>query len=967
MEQYIAFISYRHKELDSAIAARLHSLIERYPIPKAISQKYGKKRMGRVFRDKEELPLSSDLSKSITDALDRSEHLIIVCSPDTPGSVWVQKEIEYFLRTHSFEKILIVLAAGEPETSFPEALIRNEPKIHNQVSARPIQNNMEPLAADVRSESIRKSLRLLKRESTRIAAALLSCPYDELQQRFRKRAVRRASVFFAAIMLSVLFYAGTLLKKNAEIDNANQNLIVSNLKIQQVNADLEASIEGMQVNQSRYLSEISTNLLKEGERIMAIQVAMEALPQNDNRPLVPEAEYALSEALYAYRSDQSTLLPYKEVDINYSGRIVDSVLNQDASVYVCLFDNNRLFAIDTNAGKELWKYELPGACSKSQIFVNDRINAVVVTCSQGITYIDVSTGKLLREMKFSNSNEVYVSVGAVAATPVESNLVLPVMVLNGDDKETGKYAMLTIDLERGVITNKHAMPELKAIDWGWSEPAISVDGKFYMCQYMEAGTFEPVILQYNVHNQSHEWFTPAFISSSTNIVYTYSPDSKSILIMSYDGFDGEVKEISQQPQITVARIMNNAGFPTVWSQKFRVPITSMDIGNVVRITYNSNPINIEDSFVVTSIHRTINIFSYQDGEILANRSLTSSARQIFLGPEFKTLWYVQSNGDVDALSPHNNFMNADHPSLLDVWTLGYSPEKNSISFRKGILVARKQSTAKLVIHKFCYDEHGEVIGSGLDSFDNRAWLVNNGDLLLVLSGSYEGQTLNILNTRDKSFRRIHLGKGYDTKEVTSFITSGTETLAVMNTQGEIAFALNTNTMEDVVLTKDIESLLLRSADLHWATNNALVAPVADKSIGLVGFRYATQYGTFVLKYKDGEMSFEHADSGELLARHQVGINAQIENWYVYPSQNIGIVDFGSSAFVLDLSTYQPRLQIRGFLMYDERNKMVYLRNAIDKELVAYPYYDIEKLYDWASQLMDGDILTETMKRQYFIE
>ena len=54
-------------------------------------------------------------------------------------------------------------------------------------------------------------------------------------------------------------------------------------------------------------------------------------------------------------------------------------------------------------------------------------------------------------------------------------------------------------------------------------------------------------------------------------------------------------------------------------------------------------------------------------------------------------------------------------------------------------------------------------------------------------------------------------------------------------------------------------------------------------------------------------------------------------------------------------------------MYDERNKMVYLRNAIDKELVAYPYYDIEKLYDWASQLMDGDILTETMKRQYFIE
>lgn len=84
--KYDAFISYRHSELDSAIAERLHRLLETYKVPKSIAQKTGKKSIKRVFRDRDELPTSSNLSDNISTALKNSEYLIVICSPRTPES-----------------------------------------------------------------------------------------------------------------------------------------------------------------------------------------------------------------------------------------------------------------------------------------------------------------------------------------------------------------------------------------------------------------------------------------------------------------------------------------------------------------------------------------------------------------------------------------------------------------------------------------------------------------------------------------------------------------------------------------------------------------------------------------------------------------------------------------------------------------------------------------------------------------
>ena len=97
--KYDAFISYRHAELDKFVAEKLHKQLEAFSLPKSVVKKCPgqKKKIERVFRDKEELPLTSNLEDPIVQALQNSEWLIVICSPRLRESVWCKKEIETFI------------------------------------------------------------------------------------------------------------------------------------------------------------------------------------------------------------------------------------------------------------------------------------------------------------------------------------------------------------------------------------------------------------------------------------------------------------------------------------------------------------------------------------------------------------------------------------------------------------------------------------------------------------------------------------------------------------------------------------------------------------------------------------------------------------------------------------------------------------------------------------------------------
>ncbi|MDE6212112.1 MAG: toll/interleukin-1 receptor domain-containing protein, partial [Lachnospiraceae bacterium] len=125
--QYDAFISYRHAQPDSFVAQTLHKYLESFKLPRSVVRHKAeesdgsriKTRIHRVFRDREELPLVSNLADPITEALEHSEYLIVICSPRLNESMWCRKEIETFIQMHDREHVLAVLVEGEPETSFP--------------------------------------------------------------------------------------------------------------------------------------------------------------------------------------------------------------------------------------------------------------------------------------------------------------------------------------------------------------------------------------------------------------------------------------------------------------------------------------------------------------------------------------------------------------------------------------------------------------------------------------------------------------------------------------------------------------------------------------------------------------------------------------------------------------------------------------------------------------------------------
>ena len=93
---YDAFISYRHVDLDRKWAEWLIEALESYRLPKALQDRGFPPRLRKIFRDVDEAPASSDLNDAIKQALVDSRFLIVVCSPYTPRSKWVEREIQMF-------------------------------------------------------------------------------------------------------------------------------------------------------------------------------------------------------------------------------------------------------------------------------------------------------------------------------------------------------------------------------------------------------------------------------------------------------------------------------------------------------------------------------------------------------------------------------------------------------------------------------------------------------------------------------------------------------------------------------------------------------------------------------------------------------------------------------------------------------------------------------------------------------
>ena len=127
---YYAFISYSHK--DQKVAKRLQKRLEKRHLPSALQKSNPDipKKLKPIFIDEENLVATGPLEKSLRDNLDQSKYLIVICSPNSAQSEYVNKEVQYFIDNGRAGQIIPLIIDGVANSEDP-ALECFPPAIRN--------------------------------------------------------------------------------------------------------------------------------------------------------------------------------------------------------------------------------------------------------------------------------------------------------------------------------------------------------------------------------------------------------------------------------------------------------------------------------------------------------------------------------------------------------------------------------------------------------------------------------------------------------------------------------------------------------------------------------------------------------------------------------------------------------------------------------------------------------------------
>lgn len=376
--KFKAFISYRHVPRDMAAAKALHTLIERYTIPVGRKETaFTPRKKWKVFRDEEELRVTSDLPQSIHDALDASEFLIVICSPESMDSLWVHREIAYFLRHHDQEHILTVVTAGDPGQMIPDLLFR--------VSAEGYDTSRmkEPLYMDIRAGNSRNMKRLLKAHFLKLAATLHGCAYDDLVMRDQRHRKRRMLLWSIGISCIAAVIIGILLWSNRKIDEKNR--------------ELKKQYNEILMRESELLAQDALDALAEGDWVSAISYALSALSSTDNnRPYNATAEQVLLSAIRPLDYPERPQILQNTV-LSQTTRIDAYCINSDGSRLVTVDWYGFLTCFDTVAGQILWTIKIDPI---SESYTNSLVNyapenTILFLYDSGVCSVSWENGEIL--------------------------------------------------------------------------------------------------------------------------------------------------------------------------------------------------------------------------------------------------------------------------------------------------------------------------------------------------------------------------------------------------------------------------------------------------------------------------------------------------------------------------------------------------------------------------------------------
>ena len=231
--KFRAFLSYSHR--DKAWGEWLHRALETYrvgrdlvgratrvgPVPHALRP---------IFRDREDFSAGHSLAAATVWALENSQSLVVICSPNAAKSEYVNEEVRRFKALGRGEYIIPVIVAGNPgapdDECFPPAL-----RFKVGPDGALTGEREEPIAADARGSGDGKGL-----ATSKVVAGLLGLGLDEIVRRAERERRRRtrfwsalAGVFLglAIIATGSAVYAWQQLKTNEEFLDATLDRFTS--------------------------------------------------------------------------------------------------------------------------------------------------------------------------------------------------------------------------------------------------------------------------------------------------------------------------------------------------------------------------------------------------------------------------------------------------------------------------------------------------------------------------------------------------------------------------------------------------------------------------------------------------------------------------------------------------------------------------------------------------------------------
>lgn len=644
---YAAFISYRHLPRDAEVACEVQRAIEEYRLPQHVARAKApaettshtngmstetaasnndahsrqKRRpgrptkLGKCFRDEDELAASHSLPDSIREALAASRTLIVICSPETQESPWVRREIEMFEQLHGRERIICVLAAGSPEESIPPI-----PKTRMTPDANGILREMpaEPLAADLRPEAKAKR----KAELLRIIAAVAGCSYDDLRQRERARKRKHIALTSAAAALAI---------------------VVIGIFAFQFHQTSEAAL----IAESKSLAAQALDQYANGEHLQAIETALQALPSSESdtsRPLVPEAQAALEKVLalnpdpdqpwtpfYLFESDEEI------VDVAYSQEGA-WIATLDAAGAVSLHDANSgassgtatpdIFVLESDTVPATdWFIE---GMSPSCLIMGNR------TGQGGVMGVNPLTGKSLWKMH---------SVYPLAAAPPDKD---------ADSQNFGLLAYGTHSIAASLI--------------GESSGELLAGSEMPVDQFPRSANFDTFCIQkkparaYCALNTALVTFDLADGTSRQDTVSDATIQSvrckDDLVAFTAANIENSSNGTNNHPfSIAVARNTGD-GFETLWTYEdtFAVTVSAKadalePFANIPKII---DVLHCEEDLVLASAGKKLYIFSLATGEVVYEQEFSVSivaAQPCFVEEGRYAISLALSDGTLNVISP----------------------------------------------------------------------------------------------------------------------------------------------------------------------------------------------------------------------------------------------------------------------------------------------------------------------------